>query len=64
MAKQDDLEDVPADKLAALEAEHKALEEEVRSLGAEVKMASSGKVSRKFQLEWFSERNCLQNSQN
>ncbi len=55
---------MPADKLAALGAEHKALEEEVRSLGAEVKMASSGKVSDKFQLEWFSERNCLQNSQN
>ena len=42
VAKQSNLEDIPAEKLAALEEEQKKLEEENKVLVAEVKTASTG----------------------
>ena len=42
VANQANLEDMPAEKLKALEAEHKALEEANKILAAELKAASTG----------------------
>ncbi|KAH8117635.1 TBPIP-domain-containing protein [Phellopilus nigrolimitatus] len=41
VAKQSDLEDMPADKLAALEAENKSIEEENKLIGEEIKKATA-----------------------
>lgn len=42
VANQDKLEDMPGEKLAALEAAHKAVEEANKVLQAEVKAAAAG----------------------
>ena len=42
VANQANLEDMPAEKLKALEAEHKSLEESNKTLAAQLKAASAG----------------------
>ena len=45
VANQANLEDVPAEKLKQLEADHKAIEETNKGLSAELKAANSGALS-------------------
>ena len=44
VANQASLDDVPAEKLKALEEEHKEFEESNKALAADIKVASAGKT--------------------